>query len=87
MTIRMTKAMTSVNLYDTIHTGSIDVTIENIGTIRLNSCGYSLNKLACQAAQVKLGSVGVRTLFGDCHWLLVSYDKEAGVLIVKNGPA
>lgn len=73
-------------LNDTPHVGWIEVTIEGEGTMRMDAVGEPLRMLASQVACFKSGQVMV-TGRNNNPWLLVRYDKEAGVLVVKRKAA
>ena len=69
-------------LNETTHVGWIEVTIEGMGTAKMDAVEEPLRTLASRVACFKLRQKVV-TGMDNNPWLLVCYDKEAGILVVK----
>lgn len=69
-------------LNETTYRGWINVTIEGVTTVKVDAVGETLRSLASQVACV-MSVQAMSTGSNNNPWLLVRYDKDAGVLVVK----
>jgi len=80
--VAMTQEESDKILDETGHIGLLTVTIENMGTMRIDAIGEPLRMLASQVACFK-GRETISSGVGKNPWLLVSYSKDDGILVVK----
>jgi|GEM_PF-1982359 len=84
LAMTMTRQESDRILNETTHIGNLEVTIEGVGTAEVDMpfpapLRLFIGQLACVALKKT-----VISHTANIPWLLVSYDKEANKLVVKN---